>query len=117
MLDERVPLTRPRARGSAASPRWRRAWVVLRQPEEEPLAQVIPIRHLAGDLALPAPATARGFSLYFTREQVMSIQSINARNQFRGKIKEIILGPVVSEVDVDTPGIVTSVITTRSVRN
>ena len=48
----------------------------------------------------------------------MSIQSINARNQFRGKIKEIILGPVVSEVDVDTPaGIVTSVITTRSVRN
>ena len=26
----------------------------------------------------------------------MSIQSINARNQFRGKIKEIILGPVVS---------------------
>ena len=48
----------------------------------------------------------------------MSIQSINARNQFRGKIKEIILGPVVSEVDVDTPaGIVTSVITTRSVRS
>ena len=47
----------------------------------------------------------------------MSIQSINARNQFRGKIKEIILGPVVSEVDVDTPaGIVTSVITTRSVK-
>ena len=30
----------------------------------------------------------------------MSIQSINARNQFRGKIKEIIPGPVVSEVDV-----------------
>jgi len=47
----------------------------------------------------------------------MTIQSINARNQFRGKIKEIILGPVVSEVDVDTPaGIVTSVITTRSVK-
>mgnify|MGYP007124287488 CR=1 FL=1 len=30
------------------------------------------------------------------QEQDMSIQSINARNQFRGKIKEIILGPVVS---------------------
>ncbi|ARP80662.1 transporter [Bordetella genomosp. 8] len=46
----------------------------------------------------------------------MPIQSINARNQFRGKIKEIIEGPVVSEVDIDTPaGIVTSVITTRSV--
>lgn len=48
----------------------------------------------------------------------MPIQSINARNQFQGKIKEIILGPVVSEVDVETPfGIVTSVITTRSVRD
>lgn len=47
----------------------------------------------------------------------MTIQSINARNQFRGNIKEIILGPVVSEVDVETPsGIVTSVITTRSVK-
>ena len=48
----------------------------------------------------------------------MSIESINARNQFRGTVKEIIVGPVVSEVDVETPfGIVTSVITTRSVRD
>jgi molybdopterin-binding protein len=47
----------------------------------------------------------------------MSIQSVNARNQFRGRIKEIIEGPVVSEIDVDTPfGIVTSVITTRAVK-
>jgi molybdopterin-binding protein len=48
----------------------------------------------------------------------MSILAINVRNQFRGKIKEIIEGPVVSEVDVETPSglIVTSVITTRSVR-
>lgn len=62
------------------------------------------------------PAAAVGCMLYF-RSKTMSIQSINARNQFRGKIKEIILGPVVSEVDVDTPaGIVTSVITTRSVK-
>lgn len=46
----------------------------------------------------------------------MSIQSINARNQFRGKIVEIISGPVVSEVDIETPaGLVTSVITTRSI--
>jgi len=38
------------------------------------------------------------------------------RNQFRGKVKEIIHGDVVSEIDVETPwGIVTSVITTRSV--
>ena len=47
----------------------------------------------------------------------MSIKSINVRNQFKGTIKEIIEGPVLSEVDVETPaGIVTSVITTRSVR-
>ena len=47
----------------------------------------------------------------------MSITDINVRNQFRGKVKEIIEGPVVSEIDVETPGglIVTSVITTRSV--
>ena len=46
----------------------------------------------------------------------MSIQAINVRNQFKGKIAEIIRGEVVSEVDVQTPfGIVTSVITTRSV--
>jgi molybdopterin-binding protein len=46
------------------------------------------------------------------------IQAVNARNQFRGKIVEIILGSVVSEVDVETPnGKVTSVITTRSVRD
>lgn len=47
----------------------------------------------------------------------MSIQAINVRNQFKGKVKEIIRGDVVSEVDVETPwGIVTSVITTRSVQ-
>ena len=46
----------------------------------------------------------------------MAIQAINVRNQFRGKVKEIIRGDVVSEVDVQTSsGIVTSVITTRSV--
>jgi molybdopterin-binding protein len=48
----------------------------------------------------------------------MSIKAINVRNQFRGKVKEIIDGPVVSEVDIETPaGIVTSEITTRSVRD
>jgi len=48
----------------------------------------------------------------------MSIEKINARNQFKGKISNIIEGSVVSEVDVDTPaGIVTSVITTRSVKD
>ncbi len=48
----------------------------------------------------------------------MPIQAINARNQFRGRIVEIVLGSVVSEIDVETPsGIVTSVITTRSLRH
>ena len=46
----------------------------------------------------------------------MTIQAINVRNQFKGKVSEIIRGEVVSEVDVQTPwGVVTSVITTRSV--
>jgi len=48
----------------------------------------------------------------------MSIKAINARNQFRGRIVEIVVGSVVSEVDVQTPaGIVTSVVTTRSLRD
>lgn len=47
----------------------------------------------------------------------MTITAINARNQFKGTVREIILGPVVSEVDVETPfGVVTSVITTRSLK-
>ena len=37
-------------------------------------------------------------------------------NQFKGQVREIIRGDVVSDVDVQTPwGVVTSVITTRSV--
>jgi molybdopterin-binding protein len=48
----------------------------------------------------------------------VSISAINVRNQFRGIVKEVIEGPVVSEVDVQTPSglIVTSVITTRSLK-
>ena len=48
----------------------------------------------------------------------MSITAINVRNQFRGRGKEVIEGPVVSEIDVETPSglIVTSVITTRSIK-
>jgi molybdopterin-binding protein len=46
----------------------------------------------------------------------MAYDSINARNQFKGRIVEIIRGPVLSEVDVETAaGIVTSVITSRSI--
>ena len=48
----------------------------------------------------------------------MTIKAINVRNQFKGVIKEVLLGEVVSEIDVQTAsGIVTSVITTRSVRD
>ena len=55
---------------------------------------------------------------HYSTENIVPIQSINARNQFRGRIKEIIDGPVVSDVDVETQhGIVTSVITTRSVKD
>jgi molybdopterin-binding protein len=52
----------------------------------------------------------------FHQETTMTISAINVRNQFKGVVKEIIRGSVVSEVDVETPyGIVTSVITTRSI--
>ena len=49
----------------------------------------------------------------------MGITAINVRNQFRGRIKEIIEGPVLSEIDVETPSgqLITSVITTRSVKS
>lgn len=49
----------------------------------------------------------------------MSLLAINMRNQFPGRIVEIIEGDVVTEIDVQTPQglIVTSVITTRSVRD
>jgi molybdopterin-binding protein len=48
----------------------------------------------------------------------MTIQAINVRNQFKGRVKAIIEGSVVAEVDIETPaGIVTSVITTRSVKD
>ncbi|MCH7342912.1 TOBE domain-containing protein [Pelomonas sp. CA6] len=48
----------------------------------------------------------------------MSISAINVRNQFRGTIKEINEGPVVSEIAVQAAGgiVVTSVITTRSIK-
>jgi molybdopterin-binding protein len=47
----------------------------------------------------------------------MSIQAINVRNQFRGKVKHITFGDVVSEVEIETSGgLIASVITTRSVK-
>ena len=48
----------------------------------------------------------------------MSIEAINARNQIKGTIRAIVPGPVVSEVDVDTPvWIITSVVTSRSLKD
>jgi molybdopterin-binding protein len=50
-------------------------------------------------------------------ETVMALLAINVRNQLRGKIKNILWGDVVSEVEVETSsGIITSVITTRSIK-
>lgn len=48
----------------------------------------------------------------------MSIKAINSRNQFKGVIKRIKRGDVVSEVEVDTgAGIITSVVTTTSIED
>jgi molybdopterin-binding protein len=59
-----------------------------------------------------------GFAQHQTGSLIMTIKAINVRNQFKGVIKEIVEGEVVSEIDVQTAsGIVTSVITTRSVRD
>jgi molybdopterin-binding protein len=50
-------------------------------------------------------------------ETVMALLAINVRNQLRGKVKQILWGDVVSEVEVETSsGIITSVITTRSIK-
>lgn len=50
-------------------------------------------------------------------ETVMALIAVNVRNQLRGKIKAITWGDVVSEVELETSsGIITSVITTRSIK-
>lgn len=50
-------------------------------------------------------------------ENVMALIAVNVRNQLRGNIKAIVWGDVVSEIEVETSaGIVTSVITTRSIK-
>lgn len=47
----------------------------------------------------------------------MSIEAVNTRNQFKGRIREVVDSAVVSEVVVETGhGSVVSVISTRSVR-
>lgn len=50
-------------------------------------------------------------------ETVMALLAVNVRNQLRGRIKAIVWGDVVSEVEIDTSsGLITSVITTRSIK-
>jgi molybdopterin-binding protein len=45
----------------------------------------------------------------------MAIIALNSRNQFRGRVARIIRGPVVSEVQLETPaGTVSSVVTSSS---
>lgn len=47
----------------------------------------------------------------------MSISSLNPRNQFSGAISHIEIGPVISEVEVQTSsGIVVSLVSTRAVK-
>lgn len=48
----------------------------------------------------------------------MTIKSVNVRNQFKGIVQEVVLGDVVSEINVETKaGIFTSIISTRSVHD
>lgn len=44
----------------------------------------------------------------------MSIEALNSRNQYRGKIRDVVWGDVLSEIEVETPGgVVSSLVTTR----
>jgi hypothetical protein len=44
-------------------------------------------------------------------ETVMALLAINVRNQLRGRVKDILWGDIVSEVEIETSsGIVTSVL-------
>ena len=55
--------------------------------------------------------------IYLKGESVMALIAVNVRNQLRGIVKTIVWGDVVSEIEVETSaGIVTSVITTRSIK-
>lgn len=48
----------------------------------------------------------------------MSIAAVNTRNQFSGKVINILTGPVVSEVEIETTaGVISAVVTTSSIHN
>ena len=71
------------------------------------VVQYITNTHLLG----LTPADVKG-------ETIMALLAVNVRNQLRGRIKDITWGDVVSEVEVETTsGVITSVITTRSIKD
>lgn len=46
----------------------------------------------------------------------MSIAAVNTRNQFSGKVININVGQIVSEVEIETPaGVISAVVTTSSI--
>jgi molybdopterin-binding protein len=46
----------------------------------------------------------------------MSIAAVNTRNQFSGKVINIAVGHIVSEVEIETPaGVISAVVTTSSI--
>ncbi len=63
------------------------------------------------------PRIRAGYGRFDGVQAMSSIIAINAKNQFRGRVKQLISGPVVSEVLIDTAaGSISSVITTSSAR-
>ena len=55
--------------------------------------------------------------MQYKGETVMALIAVSVRNQLRGIIKAVVWGDVVSEIEVETAaGIITSVITTRSIK-
>jgi molybdopterin-binding protein len=95
---------------------WRR-W----KPKSSTASSRCPANHHNRNLFHPCLRNCAGLNnaslISTTGINIMTIKAINVRNQFKGSIKEIVLGDVLSEIDVQTAsGIVTSVITTRSVK-
>lgn len=110
-LDLNVDLARPRARGSHRLAALESEVLnrVLSVPGTPPEPDLSPFAHNCVGPTEPQKPERRN--------QAMTIKAINVRNQFKGTVKEILEGPVLSEIDVQTAsGVVTSVITTRSVR-
>ncbi len=101
-LDENIALARPRSQGDPAFAAIEKRILdrVLQKPDGRARQ-----RHALGRRAGACAALGRLiFSIpsSFNRSSSMSIQAINVRNQFKGKVREILRGDVVSEVDVET---------------